>query len=177
VVHHKAPVVGLHVWGQAMRAWLISPETLVVHLLSQWALAIWALSHLLRTGRTRLRGRHPRWLLRGLAECVHQQIVCKHTTQLTQAPPPKHTCVERGAQTAYEHVQQHQIRQQTVRQAKRATSYAPPLSPWMTWCLGGHWQLDADAKLVNFFVCVCLCPFLCPFLCLFVSPRGVSSCV
>ena len=71
MVHHKVPVLGLHVRGQVVQTWLISPETLVGHLLSRRALAIRALSHLLRTGHTRLGRRHPRWLLRGLAECVH----------------------------------------------------------------------------------------------------------
>jgi hypothetical protein len=171
VVHRRQCSVSTDVRGQTVRTWLISPETLVGHLLSQRALAIRTLSHLLRTGRTRLGRRHPRRLLRGLAECASAD--CVQTTPNSPNHPPKHTCVQRGAQTAYKHVQQHQIRPQTARQAKRATPYAPPHSPWMTRSWVG--TLCVRTLTQNFYVdCVSLCQFACVNFVLFAY---VSVCV
>jgi hypothetical protein len=81
-----------------LRTWLISPETLVGHLLNRRALAIRALSHLLRTGRTRLWGAavHVDFCVVWVYYTHHAGSKVYPTN--TQASP-KHTCVQREAQT------------------------------------------------------------------------------
>ena len=152
VVHHKAPVLGLHVRGQTVRTWLISPETLVGHLLSQRALAIRTLSHLLRTGRTRLRRRHPRRLLRGPGAWSGRNVcisrLCANHTQLTQPSTQACMCTARGANG----IQTCSTTSDPPTDRKTSQTRHPICTPALTLddtILGGHSVCpDADAKLL-----------------------------
>ena len=163
--------LGLHVRGQVVQTWLISPETLVGYLLSRRGLVIRALSHLIRTGRTRLGRRHPRWLLRGLAECVHLFVCLRLTPNQPKHPPSIHA-YRRGTNG---------IRTCSTPNlpTDRKTSQTRHHPIVHTALILDAWRgtvQNADAKLVNFYVCVNLCQFvsICVCLCLL---GGVSSCV